>query len=156
MKTIVGLVLAILLVAATAHAQQPACDPTCSVNRNCSSTGVACDPADRECTNAATSKGLEVKCEQTCDNGKRAVRAFARAAPGEPAIGRTLALVPFVSTGPIRLRVTARGGRYNLDYALAQGGWRSVAHDVDGTILSTARAGGFTGTMIGPFARAAR
>ncbi|WP_445193111.1 glycoside hydrolase family 43 protein [Sphingomonas sp. Tas61C01] len=92
----------------------------------------------------------------TSDRGRRAVRAFARAAPGEPAIGRTLALVPVTSTGPIRLRVTARDGRYDLDYALAQGGWRVVAHDVDGTILSTARAGGFTGTMIGPFARAAR
>ncbi|HEX8420245.1 MAG TPA: glycoside hydrolase family 43 protein [Sphingomonas sp.] len=92
----------------------------------------------------------------TRDRGRPALRAFARAAGGEPAIGRTLALVPITSPGPVRLRITAKGGRYDLDYALAQGGWRPVAHDVDGTILSTARAGGFTGTLIGPFARAAR
>lgn len=46
------------------------CEQICSVNRNCSSTGVACDPGDRACTNGATSKGLEVKCEQSCDSGK--------------------------------------------------------------------------------------
>ena len=91
----------------------------------------------------------------TRDHGRLSVRGFARAAAGDPVIGRTLALVP-VGPGVVRLRITARGGRYDLDYALAQGGWRPVAHDVDGTILSTARAGGFTGTMIGPFARAAR
>jgi hypothetical protein len=64
------LVLAFQLVVATAHADVPTCDQTCSVNRNCSSTGVACNPADRECTNGATAKGLEVKCEQSCDTGK--------------------------------------------------------------------------------------
>ena len=56
----------------------------------------------------------------------------------------------------MRLRIVARGGRYDLDYALGAAAWRPVARDVDGTNLSTARAGGFTGSMIGPFARAAR
>jgi alpha-N-arabinofuranosidase len=84
--------------------------------------------------------------------GALAVRAFARDGAGEPAAGRTLALVP-VTAGPVRLRVVARGGLYDLDYAGAKGTWRTVAHDVDGTILSTKRAGGFTGTVIGPFAR---
>lgn len=45
----------------------------CSVNRNCSSTGVACMPDDRACTERARSKDLEVKCEQECDVGKRLV-----------------------------------------------------------------------------------
>lgn len=69
--------LAALTTAPPARAQSPApapsCDPMCSVNRNCSSTGVACLPDDRECTNAATAKGLEVKCEQFCEVGKRFV-----------------------------------------------------------------------------------
>jgi hypothetical protein len=64
------LVLAILALASTAHAFEPTCDQMCSINRNCSSTGIACGPADRECNNGATAKGLEVKCEQSCDTGK--------------------------------------------------------------------------------------
>lgn len=65
-----ALVFALAALAPSAHANAPTCDPTCSVNRNCSSTGVACLPEDRDCTNGATAKGLEVKCEQTCDTGK--------------------------------------------------------------------------------------
>lgn len=45
----------------------------CSVNRNCSSTGVACDPDDRACTERARSRNLEVKCEQRCTSGQRLV-----------------------------------------------------------------------------------
>ena len=48
-------------------------DLTCSVYRNCSSTGVVCDPEDRACASEAQSKNLEVKCEQTCTTGKRFV-----------------------------------------------------------------------------------
>jgi hypothetical protein len=60
----------VLLLASSARADGLPCDKTCSVNRNCSSTGVACAPDDRECTGAAAAKGLEVKCEQSCDTGK--------------------------------------------------------------------------------------
>jgi len=92
----------------------------------------------------------------TRSGGRLAIRGFRRAEAAEPAAGQTLALVPIAATAgsSVRLRIVARGGRYDLDYALAAGPWRKVAHDVDGTNLSTARAGGFTGTMIGPFARA--
>ena len=66
-----GLVFALLAIAPTAHA---ACDELpCSVIRNCSSTGVACKPDDRVCTEDARSKNLEVKCEQACSDGKRLV-----------------------------------------------------------------------------------
>lgn len=67
----VALALALAAPATTAHAETPACEQRCSVNRNCSNTGIACAPDDRECTNGATAKGLEVKCEQTCESGKR-------------------------------------------------------------------------------------
>ena len=43
------------------------------------------------------------------------------------------------------------GGRYRFAYAVA-GRWRPLGQPQDGTILSTARAGGFVGTMIGPYA----
>ncbi|MBX3189121.1 MAG: hypothetical protein KF819_19015 [Labilithrix sp.] len=35
----------------------------CTVARKCSSTGVSCLADDRACTNDATSRGLEVLCE---------------------------------------------------------------------------------------------
>lgn len=87
----------------------------------------------------------------TGEGGRPAIRAFRRDGAGEPATGRTLALVP-VAAGAVRLRIVARGAAYDLDFAHPHGDWRHAARDVDATILSTARAGGFTGTMIGPFA----
>ena len=35
----------------------------CTVTRRCSSTGLACRPDDRACTNEASSRGLQVICE---------------------------------------------------------------------------------------------
>jgi alpha-N-arabinofuranosidase len=35
------------------------------------------------------------------------------------------------------------------------GRWQPIAHDVDATNLSTAKAGDFLGTMIGPYAQSA-
>lgn len=67
---VLALVTVLVVTASSARADVPTCDPTCSIARNCSSTGVACVPEDRECTNGATAKGLEVKCEQRCDTGK--------------------------------------------------------------------------------------
>ena len=66
-------VFALVTPAPSARASVPTCDQTCSVNHNCSSTGLLCEPDDRDCTGGATAKGLEVKCEQTCDTGKKFV-----------------------------------------------------------------------------------
>lgn len=41
----------------------PAPAETCTVNRKCSSTGVACVSGDRACMNDATARGLEIFCE---------------------------------------------------------------------------------------------
>ena len=66
-----ALFFAVLAIAPRARAD---CDELpCSVIRNCSSTGVACKPDDRTCTEEARAKNLEVKCEQTCSDGKRLV-----------------------------------------------------------------------------------
>lgn len=75
--------LILLLVPRVAHADTPECEARCSINRNCSSTGVACAPDDRECTNGATAKGLEVKCEQTCEAGKKFIYCPADAGRGD-------------------------------------------------------------------------
>ena len=68
-----ALVFALVALATSAHASPPTCEQNCSINRNCSSTGVICEPDDRDCTGGATAKGLEVKCEQSCDSGKKFV-----------------------------------------------------------------------------------
>ncbi len=79
------------------------------------------------------------------------LRAARRSGEKEPASGVTLAEQPITAKGPIRFRITARAGRYELAYAVG-GKWTVLAKDVDGTNLSTATAGGFVGTLIGPFA----
>jgi len=83
------------------------------------------------------------------------LRAFARTGDGEPAIGRTLArlALPEAAGGGLRLRIAARGGAYDLGYAVGTEPWRWAVRATDGTMLSTAVAGGFTGTVIGPYAR---
>ncbi|MDQ2765293.1 MAG: glycoside hydrolase family 43 protein, partial [Pseudomonadota bacterium] len=53
--------------------------------------------------------------------------------------------------GPIGLRVHIMGGRAEFAVALGKT-WHVIASDVDATNLSTERAGGFVGTVIGLFA----
>jgi len=90
----------------------------------------------------------------TRHNGRDVIRVARRAGKQDPREGLTVAEHP-VSAGPIRLRIAAHGGRY--DFAYAQGArWVPVASGVDATNLSTASAGGFVGTMIGPFAQGRR
>jgi len=83
--------------------------------------------------------------------GGTVIRAARRAGKDEPADGMTLAETPIAGKGPIRFRISARGGRYDLAYAVG-GVWTVLAKNVDATNLSTETAGGFVGTMIGPFA----
>ncbi|MGI4732452.1 MAG: glycoside hydrolase family 43 protein [Janthinobacterium lividum] len=87
-------------------------------------------------------------------DGRLAVEVRRRAGSAEPRDGVLIASVPVdVAPGaPIRLRLHARGGRYDADWADTNGPWRSAAHDIDGTNLSTEKAGGFVGTMIGLYA----
>lgn len=87
--------------------------------------------------------------------GRRSVVLARRAGSGEPRDGVLLAQAGLRGDGPVRLRITARGGRYDFDYAENQDGWRALLHDVDATALSTRLAGGFVGAMLGVFAQAA-
>jgi hypothetical protein len=78
-RFIFGLVVALGLLSITASvradaSRDAACpELPCSVNRSCSSTGVACDPDDRACTEGARAKDLEVRCEQQCSDTRRLV-----------------------------------------------------------------------------------
>ena len=53
---------------------------------------------------------------------------------------------------PVQLRITARGGEYDFAYALGPGAWTELRRGEDGTILSTATAGGFVGAVFGLYA----
>jgi alpha-N-arabinofuranosidase len=52
----------------------------------------------------------------------------------------------------LQLRISADGPRYSFFYDTGQG-WNALREDDDGSILSTEVAGGFVGTVLGPFAR---
>lgn len=54
-------------------------------------------------------------------------------------------------TGTLYWKVEAHGQAYNFAYALTPEAWITLAAEVDGRVLSTPRAGGFTGAYIGMF-----
>ncbi len=59
-----------------------------------------------------------------------------------------------IASSGLRLKITGDEGRYAFAFDVGEGqGWQLLADDVDGTVLSTDRAGGFVGTLLGPFAR---
>ena len=80
------------------------------------------------------------------------VQVTRRDGSGDPPAGRLVVSVALPrGRGLVLLRIHLRAGR--ADFAVARGGiWRTIAAQVDATNLSTARAGGFVGTVIGPFA----
>jgi xylan 1,4-beta-xylosidase len=52
----------------------------------------------------------------------------------------------------IKLRIRGDGGHYSFDYD-GGGGWTPLVENDDATILSSEKAGGFVGTVLGPFTR---
>ena len=89
--------------------------------------------------------------------GRRMVRVERRVGAGDPVYGAVLAAASLpVASGPVRvrLRIVAIGGRYAFDYAMAGGRWTRLVAGADGTVLSTAIAGGFVGTTLGLYAYA--
>lgn len=85
-------------------------------------------------------------------NGAINLEVARRDTSADPAAGRVVASAALpVKPGAVRLRVHIKAGR--ADFAVARGAaWRIIASDVDATSLSTDRAGGFVGTVIGLFA----
>lgn len=70
---VLGLFAAMVLSSSSVFAEPECPEMPCSVMRNCSSTGMACEPEDRECAERARVQSLEVKCEQHCTRSTRLV-----------------------------------------------------------------------------------
>jgi xylan 1,4-beta-xylosidase len=88
-------------------------------------------------------------------SGRSIVRVARRAGINDPVTGVALASAQ-APTGPVELRIHARGASYDFAYRTPYGQWRILAKDVDGTNLSSATAGGFVGTLIGPYAQTSK
>lgn len=88
------------------------------------------------------------------EKGKRVIRLRRRAGPDEPANGVVLKQAPLSApaTTPVQLRITARGANYDFGWSADGKSWHTLVSDADGTILSTEKAGGFVGAMIGMYA----
>lgn len=79
-------------------------------------------------------------------NGRDVVALYARAKGEE----RLVASAPVQNQGAMTLTIWADGGRMAFDYAGA-GGMGTLVPDFDARFLSTHEAGGFTGTVVGPY-----
>jgi xylan 1,4-beta-xylosidase len=86
---------------------------------------------------------LQIFLEKDTGRGA-AIVATAAAAAAKPATGIALT----------RFKVTAQARRYSFFYGTASGEWQTLLQDDDGAFLSTDVAGGFVGTVLGPYARA--
>ncbi len=66
----------------------------------------------------------------------------------------TVASVTIPAGTLIKLKVSAQVRHYSFYYDAGNGQWQALLRDDDGSFLSTDVAGGFVGTVIGPYARA--
>ncbi len=76
----------------------------------------------------------------------------------EGEIFQTITTIPIASQNldkDVFLKVMGNEGRYSFYIAFEKNQWQAVAENVDATILSTAKAGGFVGTYLGMYATAA-
>lgn len=69
----------------------------------------------------------------------------------ETAAETLVASAPLNAKGPVTLSIHARGGTMAFDYRVGDK-TMTLKNDLDTRFLSTARAGGFVGTVIGPYA----
>lgn len=81
-------------------------------------------------------------------DGKPAIALFTRQRPGAEAL---IASAPIDPDQSITLTIRTDGGTMAFDYAIA-GKTRTLKSDLDARFLSTKVAGGFTGTVVGPYA----
>ncbi|WP_374470648.1 glycoside hydrolase family 43 protein [Phenylobacterium sp.] len=118
-------------------------------------TRVAFTPArdgDRAGLAALQSEGFFYLLSVSREGGRPVVKLERRAGDKDPAHGVALASAPLPRSGPVELKITARGGRYDFAYAVEPGRYRTLLADADGTVLSTKTAGGFVGVTFGLYA----
>ncbi|WP_052025090.1 glycoside hydrolase family 43 protein [Asticcacaulis sp. AC466] len=82
--------------------------------------------------------------------GVRRVAVMRRETAGDPQSGRMVssAVLPRCAR-TIRLRLKIDGGALSASYAWGEQGWKPLSPGGDATFLSTKKAGGFVGTIIG-------
>ncbi len=88
------------------------------------------------------------------DNAQNVVRLEQKSGdttPGAPKIVASKALDADWN-GTIYLKIVARAGKLDFHYAEKPDGWKMLAIEADGTMLSTKIARGFVGTMFGLYA----
>jgi xylan 1,4-beta-xylosidase len=84
------------------------------------------------------------------DGAQSSVEVFLRRAAGGAADTLASVQLPAPKRGSLRLRISATGPNYSFYYD-AGAGWQPLRDNDDGTLLSTEKAGGFVGTVIGPY-----
>ncbi len=66
---------------------------------------------------------------------------------------KILASAPIPADSKIKLRITGHDAKCSFEYATATSGWKTLANDLDATLLTTDVAGGFVGATTGPHVR---
>ncbi|MES2174938.1 MAG: glycoside hydrolase family 43 protein [Pseudomonadota bacterium] len=79
--------------------------------------------------------------------GKRVVALYTRDAADADTL---VAAAPVTTSGPVTLTIRVTGGTIAFDYGVG-GGMKTLKDGVDATLLSTKKAGGFVGTVVGPY-----
>lgn len=71
---------------------------------------------------------------------------------GKQAEAGRIVLDPQDKNAPLYYRIIGKGGSYDFECSTDGNAWQTVAGSVDATLLSTQKAGGFTGVVIGMYA----
>ncbi|MFZ2995822.1 glycoside hydrolase family 43 protein [Sphingobium sp.] len=79
--------------------------------------------------------------------GKPVVALYTRDAADADTL---VASAPIAVTGPVTLTIRATGGTLAFDYGV-KGAKKTLKAGLDATLLSTRKAGGFVGTVVGPY-----
>ncbi|MEH6743195.1 glycoside hydrolase family 43 protein [Hyphomonas sp.] len=89
------------------------------------------------------------------EDGASVVRLRRRASEDADPDGEIVTEVPALAASgePLKLKIAAHGPEMDFYQASPEGEWQPVALGEDGTILSTEKAGGFVGTLLGVYAQ---
>ena len=86
------------------------------------------------------------------NGGKPVIRVRRRAGGQDPTAGAVLASAPLPPVGTLELRIAGHGPSYDFSWSVDGRRWHKLLSGADGTILSTKRAGGFVGAVVGVYA----
>ncbi len=92
---------------------------------------------------------FQFRMEVVLEKGERNIQLIRR----EAGVDKQVAKKP-INSSKLYLKVEANGQSYQFYFAEKALDWVALACDVDGTILSTDKAGGFVGAYIGMYCSA--